>query len=483
MAQFFGLIPLNAANFESGAAENGHVLTADGEGGASFQAVEAGINSQLNPPAMLVSDAGTAQVNGVYLQVIEDNGKPVYAHGEFGLAWEPYGEGQAWVLKEFTAGVFYYALDDVATPDMVSEWFTDQGEDGTPNIDSIYGVPSGYQLVANGEGGVEWQEQELPDYGDTNTGSVLTVIDADGGRMLAWAPGGLPDYTEDDAGKFLRVMNLKGLYPAWSTVAFPTNLVNGAGVLALAQEQDNNASGASSLAVGSSTTASADMSFSHGFSTVASGQQSEAGGSQTVASGQSAHAEGQNTVASGQSAHAEGAGTEASGMHSHAEGFGSIAAGKNSHAAGAGGHARLSESYAFGYSSSGSIIQHARYVLYVVGVYGGSQTLKTSSNEHITLPANCCLVFHAEVIGRSATFGKVAVYRFDGVVKNVGGSSAVVGSINRTVVAEDDASWDAAMTVDDVTDSLIITVNASSGDNASWGAIVSVTEMLKLVEI
>lgn len=37
MAQFFGLTPLNAANFESGAATDGQVLTADGAGGAAFE--------------------------------------------------------------------------------------------------------------------------------------------------------------------------------------------------------------------------------------------------------------------------------------------------------------------------------------------------------------------------------------------------------------------------------------------------------------
>lgn len=42
MAQFFGLIPLNAANFESGAAGDGQVLTADGSGGAAWEDVPAG---------------------------------------------------------------------------------------------------------------------------------------------------------------------------------------------------------------------------------------------------------------------------------------------------------------------------------------------------------------------------------------------------------------------------------------------------------
>jgi len=38
MAQFLGLVQLNAANFESGAAADGEVLTADGNGGATWEA-------------------------------------------------------------------------------------------------------------------------------------------------------------------------------------------------------------------------------------------------------------------------------------------------------------------------------------------------------------------------------------------------------------------------------------------------------------
>jgi len=47
MAQFFGLIPLNADNFESGSASEGQVLSADGSGGASWETVEGGSGTPL----------------------------------------------------------------------------------------------------------------------------------------------------------------------------------------------------------------------------------------------------------------------------------------------------------------------------------------------------------------------------------------------------------------------------------------------------
>ncbi len=47
MAQFFGLIPLNAENFESGEATEGQVLSADGSGGASWETVEGGSGTPL----------------------------------------------------------------------------------------------------------------------------------------------------------------------------------------------------------------------------------------------------------------------------------------------------------------------------------------------------------------------------------------------------------------------------------------------------
>ena len=42
MAQFFGLMNLNAANFDSGVAGDGEVLTADGAGGAAWEAAAGG---------------------------------------------------------------------------------------------------------------------------------------------------------------------------------------------------------------------------------------------------------------------------------------------------------------------------------------------------------------------------------------------------------------------------------------------------------
>lgn len=42
MAQFFGLIPLNADNFESGEATEGQVLSADGLGGAGWETPSGG---------------------------------------------------------------------------------------------------------------------------------------------------------------------------------------------------------------------------------------------------------------------------------------------------------------------------------------------------------------------------------------------------------------------------------------------------------
>ena len=48
MAQFLGLVQLNAASFESGAAADGEVLTADGNGGAAWEAPAGGDEFNAN---------------------------------------------------------------------------------------------------------------------------------------------------------------------------------------------------------------------------------------------------------------------------------------------------------------------------------------------------------------------------------------------------------------------------------------------------
>ena len=62
-----------------------------------------------------------------------------------------------------------------------------------------------------------------------------------------------------------------------------------------------------------------------------------------------------------------------------------------------------------------------------------------------------------------------AGYRLDGVIDNQSGTTALVGSVIKTVIGEDTAGWDVAATADNTNDALVLTVTGSSA-TVKWFA-------------
>lgn len=82
-------------------------------------------------PDILVADAGTAIVNGTYTYTGDVAGKPAYAKGAIVLFWD----GQYWGIGEPEIASYYYAEDDVATPDLVTTWQADnEGSEPVPTV-------------------------------------------------------------------------------------------------------------------------------------------------------------------------------------------------------------------------------------------------------------------------------------------------------------------------------------------------------------
>jgi hypothetical protein len=82
---------------------------------------------------MIVSGAGSVEVNGVYLLDGEFEGRPRYQLTEGGaddvITWN----GTFWAI--ITDGdILYLAADDVATPDLVASWQVDAGQAPAPTV-------------------------------------------------------------------------------------------------------------------------------------------------------------------------------------------------------------------------------------------------------------------------------------------------------------------------------------------------------------
>ena len=70
-----------------------------------------------------------------------------------------------------------------------------------------------------------------------------------------------------------------------------------------------------------------------------------------------------------------------------------------------------------------------------------------------------------------------AAYEFVGCIDNNAGTTALVGSVTTTVVAEDTVGWDCAVTADNTNDALIITVTGEANKTIRWGARIELTEV------
>lgn len=74
------------------------------------------------------------------------------------------------------------------------------------------------------------------------------------------------------------------------------------------------------------------------------------------------------------------------------------------------------------------------------------------------------------VARRTDANDECAAYRFEVVADRNGATSALVGSVTKTVIAEDTAAWDADVTVDDASDSIVITVTGELAKTILWFA-------------
>lgn len=173
----------------------------------------------------------------------------------------------------------------------------------------------------------------------------------------------------------------------------------------------------------------------------------------------------------------------ASANNSWALGSGSTASGVGSSAVGDGTNARIAGATAFanGKFVTAGDAQSLRFVL------RNSTTTATptelfldGSSARAALLDNSQWTFRIDVTGRrtDATGGS-AGYTFTGVMKRDSGvaTTAVIGSISKTVIAETNTSWDCGITADTTNGSIKVTVTGEGSKTIRWVATAYVTEV------
>lgn len=80
------------------------------------------------------------------------------------------------------------------------------------------------------------------------------------------------------------------------------------------------------------------------------------------------------------------------------------------------------------------------------------------------------------VARRTDADNESAGYKFEGVIDNNAGTTALVGTVTKTVLAEDTAAWDADVVASDANDALVIQVTGEAAKTINWVARITLVE-------
>lgn len=100
------------------------------------------------------------------------------------------------------------------------------------------------------------------------------------------------------------------------------------------------------------------------------------------------------------------------------------------------------------------------------------------SSARATIASDTTWAFRALIVARRTDAdGESAAYEITGCIDNNAGTTALVGSITKTVIAEDTAGWDVTAEADNTNDALVIKVTGENAKTIRWVATVWTTEV------
>lgn len=242
------------------------------------------------------------------------------------------------------------------------------------------------------------------------------------------------------------------------------------------------ASSAFSVVIGNFCTASGPVrgAYAIGYACTASGIAATAIGDNATASGQQSLAIGSYPTASGIYATAMQY-ANASGQYSFAHGYDAYASQQCSTAFGFQVSANRQSMSVFGngrFSSFGDA-QQAGFVLRIRTTNATPTTMMLDgSSARLTINDGEILSFVANIVGSKSTGTAISSYMRRGVIKRIGASTSLVGSIQTIGTdIEDNAATDVAITADDTNEALQIQVTGIAGETWRWVAIVEAADL------
>lgn len=231
----------------------------------------------------------------------------------------------------------------------------------------------------------------------------------------------------------------------------------------------NTASGDTSVAIGHSCTASTADSYAIGSSSIASGGNSVAIGNSNTASNNTSVAIGASNIVSGNTSTAIGNSCQTTGWRSVALGYLALADRRGQVAFSTNAFAALGDCQLVSFSVSNKTTNSTPTTLYADG---------TGATARLTVPSGKVMFADVLILGAKSDGSAVACYKRKVAIKNVGGTTSLVGSVETIGTdIEDSAGCDVSITADNTNDALQINVTGIAAETWRWHAVVDGVEI------
>jgi hypothetical protein len=347
-----------------------------------------------------------------------------------------------------------------ATSGTAATWQTPTGGGGLTNITETLNTASPNNTVN--------AEQLAVTSGTTNVNLVLTPRGT-GGFML----GAPPDGTATGG----NIIGVRAVDLQLNHGGIATRVASGSD--SFAAGTSNTASGTSSASLGSSNTSSGNETFTAGNGNSATSNQAVALGFSNTASNFTAIAIGRTNTASGSRSIALGVTNTASAQSSVSIGEENNASGAQSKAT---GYRALADRYGLQSRAAGffAAVGDAQSVLFVARNKTTTNSAVTlfldGSSTRLTVPSGKILHLQVTLLGSKSDGAAVASYMRQVTIKNVAGTTSLVGTVN-TIGTDEAAGTSIAITADDTNDALQIAVTGITSETWRWVAVVEGVEM------
>jgi hypothetical protein len=273
--------------------------------------------------------------------------------------------------------------------------------------------------------------------------------------------------------------------------------------LSYAMGSNAQSTGVAAVAIGADSSATATSAVSIGYEveatfidSIAIGTSADAKATEAIAIGKNADGTGDQSVALGRAALATGASCTAIGYGNQANetgalaigGFNNVASGQYSVAMGNQSVADHTSEFAYSGDNRFAVDGDCQSGIFVLSAQTTDATptelfldgADTTPADRITLADGEVMSFKVIVTAVQTNSAKEAAgYVCEGLIANKGGTTAFIGGTpSVTVLGEDVAGWDFAVSADDTNDALVLTFTGAAGDDINIGARVDAMKII-----